>query len=518
MDEKTLIKARDYAVAESLNDVTGVFTDRPITYNGSLANLNIDAILRDKQSHINDIYQLADYYVDAEELVGSAIKKIYVPFSLSDGYYLTGGTEKTRAKYNEWFDRIHLRDKLESWFYQYYLFANVYFSLMEDGDIITLPPHICRISNVLVNGNPLVEFNARTVKQDFRKNGQKALKKFLEDDELEVRVAGLPREVMEALTKNTEYVQLDPKTTFTWQGYKPEWMRYAMPMIIQCLKPLAKKEIISAFETSLLTLAAAGFLHIKVGAPPDGSIVADNNILTAVQSLVKRAMKAGGGILTTNDLVTAEFIQVDVDHMWDKNKYEDCNMAILGALGISSSATSGGDVSVSYGSSQVSTRLMSLRISAARKAFCDLMNRIIRAVNGSPYGLPRSTSDKLPTFEMPVSDLTKVAAFQEQCMKLWESGILSTKTMLAAHGVDSEMEYEQKKREMEAGYEEVFRKPGVQATTENSDNPDTESDETNPGEERRGRKKLDDSERNSPEDNAQTGAQPKPSNPEGSEE
>lgn len=500
-----------FAVAETLNDVSGTFSDRSITYNGSLQNLNVDTILRSKQDRINDIYQLADYYVDADYLVSSAIKKVYCPFTISDGWYLTGGNTKTRDKYYEWFERIHLNDKLESWFYQYYLFANVYFALMEDGDIVTLPPHLCRISNVLVNGNPLVEYNARSVKQDFKKQGQKALKKYLDDEELDVRVAGLPREVSEALKKNTEWVQLDPKTTFLFQAYKPEWTRYAIPMIVPCLKPLAKKEIISAYESQLLTLAAAGFLHIKVGAPPDGQIVVDNNILSAIQGLAKNAMKAGGGIFTTNDLVDAEFIQVNVDHMFDHDKYADCDESILGALGISSSVTSGSDSSVSFGSSQVSTRLVSLRITAARKAFCELMNRIIRAVNGSPYGLPRSTSDKLPTFEMPTSDLTKVAAFQEACMKLWESGNISRKTMLEAHGVDIAMEYEQKKKEQEDGYDDVFVKPGTNSSDNNDSADDNESSGT------RGRPTLNDEDRNSTVDTSDSGRNPKPSNPEGSE-
>ena len=500
-----------YAVAESLNDVSGMFTDKNITYNGSLQNLNIDTILRDKQGHINDIYQLADYYVDAEELVGSAVKKIFVPFSISDGWSLTGGNDKTRAKYYEWFERIHFDEKIESWFYQYYLFANVYFALMEDSDIVTLPPHLCRITNVLVNGNPLVEYNVKSVKQDFKKQTGKALKKYLEDEDLKVRVAGLPKEVSEALNKNVEWVQLDPKTTFIFQGYKPEWLRYAMPMIVQCLKPLAKKEIISAFESQLLTLAAAGFLHVTVGAPPDGQVVADNNILSGIQALVKKAMAAGGGIFTSNDLVKTEFIQVDVDHMWDKSKYEDVNNEILGALGISSSVTSGNDASISYGSSQVSTRLVSLRISAARKAFCALMNRIIRAVNGSPYGLPRTTSEKLPTFVMPHSDLTKVAAFQEQCMKLWESGSISRKTMLTAHGVDIDMEKKKKKKEQDDGYDDVFVKPG---TNNSSGENNTEQSE---GDGKRGRPTMDDDERNSDPSKSDTGRQEKPSRPDGSE-
>ena len=79
--KKDRLAASSFAVAETLNDVTGLFNERNITYNGSLQNLDIDAILRDKQGHINDIYQLADYYVDSEELVGSAIKKIFVPFA-----------------------------------------------------------------------------------------------------------------------------------------------------------------------------------------------------------------------------------------------------------------------------------------------------------------------------------------------------------------------------------------------------------------------------------------------------
>lgn len=499
-----------FAVAESINDVTGLYNERSITYNGSLKDLDIDAILRQKQEHIIDIFKLGDYYVDAEELIGSAIKKIYVPFTLSEGWYLTAGTAKTRAKYEEWFKLIHLNEKLKSWFYQYYLFANVYFSLMDDGDLITLPPHLCRISNVLINGNPLVEFNARSIKQDFRKSGMKAYKKFIDDDELNVRIAGLPKEVSEALTKNVEYVQLDPKTTFIFQGEKPEWARYAMPMIVQALKPLARKEIIVNYENALLTLAACGFLHTTVGAPPDSNMVADNNILTAVQNQVKTAVKAGGGLLTTNDFVTTEFVQVDVDHMWDKAKYEDVDTSILGAFGISNAVSAGGDASTSFGSSQISTRLVSMRINAAKKAFCEFMNMIIRAVNGSPYGLPRTTNEKLPVFCMPQTDLTKIAAFQEECMKLWESGNLSRRTMLEAHGIDVEMEYERKKQEMDNGYDDVFVKPGT--NPQNNSEPDAVD-----GDVQIGRPTMDDSERNSAPDNSDTGRQPKPSRPEGSE-
>lgn len=323
-------------------------------------------------------------------------------------------------------------------------------------------------------------------------------------------MAGLPREVAEALNRNAEYVQLDPKTTFLLQDAKPEWTRYAMPMIVQALKPLAKKEIISNYETALLQLAACGFLHTTVAAPPDSNIVADANILTAVQNQVKAAVKAGSGLLTTNDFVTTEFVQVDVDHMWDKSKYEDCTVGILGAFGISNAVSAGGDASTSFGSSQISTRLVSMRINEAKKSFCEFMNMIIRAVNGSPYGLPRTNNERLPVFCMPQTDLTKVSAFQEECMKLWESGNLSRKTMLEAHGIDVEMEYERKKQEAKDGYEEVFVKPG---TNTQSDDGEAATDE----DVKTGRPTLDDSQRNSSVDNSDSGRLPKPSNPDGSE-
>ena len=253
--DKKPISASSIALAETFKDVTSTFNDTIITYNGDITGFDYTRLLRDKQANINDAYKLADYFYDAEELYGGSIKYVYVPFSLIDGWYLTGGDDKVRAKYEEWFKKINLDQKLESWFTQYFNFANVFFSLMEDGDLVTLPPVLSRVTNVAVDGNPLIEFNARAVKQDLKKQGQKALKKFIDDEQLDVRLAGFPKEVAEALKTSKEWVQLDPKSTFFWSMPKPEWQRYAVPMIIMCLKPLAKK----AIDTSGLEKSMGGF-------------------------------------------------------------------------------------------------------------------------------------------------------------------------------------------------------------------------------------------------------------------
>ena len=94
-------------------------------------------------------------------------------------------------------------------------------------------------------------------------------------------------------------------------------------------------------------------------------------------------------------------------------------------------------------------------------------------------------------------------------MKLWESGNISRKTLMESYNLDVEMEYEQKKREADAGYDEVFAKPGTTPVEQNAEEPE--------GDAKIGRPKMDEDERNSDENNAATGAQPKPSRPEGSE-
>lgn len=500
-----------FAIAAALDDnVSLTYADKDITFNGNLQSYDYAAILKQKQSHIYDIYQLADYFLDAEELYGSAIKCVYVPFSLTDGWFLTGGTDKVRDKYYEWLDKIHFAEKLESWFLQYYMFGNVFFSIQEDGDIVTLPPNLVRISNIMLNGNPLIEFNARSVKQDLKKQGQKAWKKFIDDEELDVRLQGYPIEVTEALKKNTEWVQLDAKRTLVWQGVKPEWQRYAIPMVVMCLKPFAKKALISAWEDSQLQLGIAGFVHAAVGAPKDSQVVVDKPILSAVQDITRQAMKANGGLATTQDTVTYEVITPDLNYLFEDDKYKGPNTEILGALGINDTVSSGSDTSVSFGSSQISTKMVSLRITQARKGFCELMNRILRVVNGADFGLPRSNESKLPHFAMPNADLTQVAAFQSTCKQLWDAGVLSDETLLKNYGIDVETEFEIKKKEISAGYPEVFVKPGSVNTQNTSDN---EGD----NEGKIGRPTLDDSERQSDPGNSETGRQPKPSSEEGSE-
>ena len=57
------------------------FSNSNITYNGELVDFDYTAILKDKQNNIVKLYQLADYYSDADAIVRGIIKHVYVPFS-----------------------------------------------------------------------------------------------------------------------------------------------------------------------------------------------------------------------------------------------------------------------------------------------------------------------------------------------------------------------------------------------------------------------------------------------------
>jgi len=130
------------------------------------------------------------------------------------------------------------------------------------------------------------------------------------------------------------------------------------------------------------------------------------------------------------------------------------------------------------------------------------MDKINLRLNGhGKSGVTHSRPENVPRFTFPPVDLAGNKQFQETCYKLWESGVISTKTMLQTHGYDIDQELERKKSE--SPVEPPVRK-------QNSRTDDTNS------EEERGRPEMDDGERSSDPLNSLTGRAPKPSNPEGS--
>ena len=68
------------------DDVTVTFNDRNITYTGDLATFDYDAILRNKQQNIYQLFELSDYFVDADPIYRGIIKEVYALSILCSKY------------------------------------------------------------------------------------------------------------------------------------------------------------------------------------------------------------------------------------------------------------------------------------------------------------------------------------------------------------------------------------------------------------------------------------------------
>lgn len=497
---------REVAVgAKDDNMVTLTFNDKNITFTGDISGYNYSNLLRDKQRNITSFFEQADYFVDADPIFRGIIKEVYTPFSCAEEYRLVGADEKVKQKYLDYYDRIHLKDKMVSIFLQYYKYGNVYVYLMEDGTIVTLPVHMIRIANIMVNGEPVLEFNCRTIRDDLVQQGVRAEKDWIDDENLEIRLKGFPKEVGKALKDGKEYVQLDPSRTFVLQDVKEDWMRYSVPMIASCLKAFAKKELISNYENALLNLGMRSFVHAKYG-DPSHDVLPDTAALRSVSNIFKQAM-TGSALAVTNNWCNADIIQPDTKDMFEYDKYKGVNADILSAGGISGVIVSGrSEDGSTFASAQVSMQTAAMRIKTAKDNFCEMMNKINAKINGTLKALPHSAPEKIPRFTFPPVDLSGSKAFQETCFKLWKEGCVSSETMLQAYGFDMGQEVERKRNEMNNGVTELIH-PAAATDTEMTNNNDSVI----------GRPTLDENERNSDPLKSETGRQPKPSNPEGSE-
>ncbi len=455
MNTSTKIQA---AVPVDSNAVTvNTYDNRNITFTGDLSEYDYDSILRDKQTHIYDLFTLSDYYVDKDPLFRGIVKGVYTTFSSTD-WKLIGASEQVKQKYEDYYKRIHLRDRMDSIFYQYYKYANVYVYLMDDGNIITLPVHKCRISNLMVNGEPVVEFNAQSIVTDMFNQGAIATKDYIDDDLIDERLRGFPPEIAEGLKNGAQWVQLNPENTFVMQDLKEDWMRYAIPLIATCLTALSKKALIENYENALLNLGINSFVHVRYGNEKgDLNSMPNYEELSAVSRVFAQAMSGLSGVplAVTNNYAKAEVIQPDLDDLFKDDKYKVVNSEVLSAGGISGIIVSGrAEDGSTFASAQVSINTADKRIELARKNFCELMNKINERVNGTK--LTRSSKGKIPEFTFVPLDLSGNEKYKKSCLELWGKGCMSTKTMLDAYGFDYYQELERKQAEVDDGTYELM--------------------------------------------------------------
>lgn len=513
----------DYAIGvlkETAPDVKffETFNDSNITFSGSLVGYNYTNILRDKQKNIVELYKLSDYYYDADPIYGGVIKHVYVPFSMISPYRLVGADEKVIAKYQAYYDRINLRDKMESIFLQRYKYGNVFIYIMPDGNIITLPVHKCRIANMALNGEPIVEFETKTIVEDFKAATDPSSERFVKDSVLQQRLKGYPPEVAVAVRAGHSWAQLDPENVLVIQGEKEDWARYAVPMIATCLPSLAKKALISKYEDAIINLGMRGFVHVRYGDEKSGyDNLVDGNQLRQVARIFSSAM-SGMPLAVTNQWAKAEFIQAESERLFEYDKYKDVNRETLAAGGINSIIVNGSvEGGSNFGTAQISMQVAVVRIERSLKDFADMMNKLNVRMNSRGGGVTRTRPDKVPTFMFQPLDASGKRALQEAGMKLYQQGVLSVQSLLDNYGYDVEQEAARIGSEQERGFHDVFVPLNSRVVNklnpEDGSEPEHERDGVldTPG--KRGRPEKDIVERTSDVEQSDSGRVPKPSQP-----
>ena len=487
------------ATKDSQQDVFQSFTNSNITFNGELSGYDYNTILRDKQGNIVSLYQIADYYSDADPIVRGIIHHVFVPFSTCSKWVLFGKNEKTINLFEEQYARMRLKEKLNGIMLEYWKYSNVVCYLL-DGQLITLPIHRCKIGNMTLNGMPLVDFDCQSVQNEWRDKGYSIKEGWIVDNNLEQYFKGYPEEVRTALNAGYQYAQLNPENTFVMQGNKESWHRYAIPFIAACLEPLSRKELIATYEKATLNLAAHGFTHAKYGDPTKGQdMLPDANQLRQVSNIFKSGM-TGFPLVVTNHLAEAKFVQADTDDLFQWDKYRDVNNDILSAGGVSGIIVSGVSQDGStFASAQISMQTAEARINDAREKFCELMNRInerLTEIIPGTYNLK-----ELPAFTFMPLSMEGKKALREACKELWVKGVVSHKTFLETYGYSIDKEVKRREDEAKEIDSVLVSREGNVAVSEN---------------EEAGRPEVDDSDRKSDPDSAERSKQPKPSSPDGS--
>lgn len=208
-------------------DITNAYESRNITFSGCLKGYNYDSLLMNKQKYENvlKLFQLSDYYTDADEIIRGIIKEAYVPFACAEKWKLVGADETIKQRYEEYYKKIDLMHFMESFFLQYFKYANVYVYRMPNGRLMTLPVHLIRIESIAINNEPVLDFRCGTIRESLvNQYGETTLQKFIEDGSLEKRLSAYPPEVADGVKSGSIYVQLNPLNTFVVQDSKEEWV------------------------------------------------------------------------------------------------------------------------------------------------------------------------------------------------------------------------------------------------------------------------------------------------------
>lgn len=425
------------------------------------------------QTNLNKVLQINAYIrrlVNMNDIVGKVIESINT--NINTEYKLTynhasaeGRNKKKKFTEAQNFiheinDSINIKKIIRDCPSNAYMEGNYVMYLRHDNvdnyQIDVYPLGVVEITDYLVNGDPVVQFNIQQLRTRLQKTYRKNKKNkplFFKDINEEVK-ANFPKEVYDAFVAGESYVNLDPKYTGVVR-LNSQGRKYGVSSLLRAIPDLIMLDGLRDADNITSKARSKKIIHQKLRKEllgDTGSVKYDS---FATQSLEHQNLASAFGHAKNLVLVTSgagvesiEYVEPKVE-MVSLDTYNYYRSKVLATLGISFLMDSG---SQSVSTSSISITQLMRTINSITEQLENILFRFYRQIlidNG--YDTTYAPHISVIDSEMLEMDMKKsLAEF------FYNTLGTSRETTFNLVGLSVADEAEKRKAEMEAGYDDIF--------------------------------------------------------------
>lgn len=434
------------------------------------------------QTNLNKVLQINAYIrrlVNMNDIVGKVIESINT--NINTEYKLTynhasaeGRNKKKKFTEAQNFiheinDSINIKKIIRDCPSNAYMEGNYVMYLRHDNvdnyQIDIYPLGVVEITDYLVNGDPVVQFNIQQLRTRLQKTYRKNKKNkplFFKDINEEVK-ANFPKEVYDAFVAGESYVNLDPKYTGVVR-LNSQGRKYGVSSILRAIPDIIMLDNLRDADKVTSKARAKKIIHQKLRKEllgSDGRKETFSIQATEHQNLASAFMAHELVLVTSGAGVESiEYVEPKVE-MVSLDTYNYYRSKVLATLGISFLMDSG---SQSVSTSSISITQLMRTINSITEQLENILFRFYRQIlidNG--YDTTYAPHISVIDSEMLEMDMKKsLAEF------FYNTLGTSRETTFNLVGLSVADEAEKRKAEMEAGYDDIFL-PYSTAYTKSSD-------------------------------------------------
>lgn len=441
------------------------------------------------QTNLNKVLQINAYIrrlVNMNDIVGKVIESINTnintEYKLTYNHSSTEGRNKkkkfTEAQnfIHEINDSINLKKIIRDCPSSTYMEGNYIMYLRHDNvdnyQIDVYPLGVVEITDYLVNGEPVVQFNIQQLRTRLQKTYRKNKKNkplFFADINEEVK-ANFPKEVYDAFVAGESYVNLDPKYTAVVR-INNQNRKYGISSLLRAIPDLIMLDGLRDADNITSKARSKKIIHQKLRKEllgDTGSVKYDSFATQSLEhkNIMEAFTYARNLVIVTSGagVESIEYVEPKTE-MVSLDTYNYYRTKVLATLGISFLMDSG---STSVSTASISITQLMRTINSITEQLENILFRFYRQIlidNG--YDQSFAPHISIIDSELLAADIKKSLA--EFCYNTLGA---SRETCFSLAGLDLVDEAEKRRNEISEGYDSLFQPYGTAYTkSANSDNP-----------------------------------------------